>query len=580
MMRKTFFRLLLPLAVLTAAAGCQTPPATTATGWAAFANSDSEDCRRLGPDVEKGSWWTDGNTYYQVTATGPTIRMEGGTLHEGGGVCAFKVMGDTALTTLMPAEGYTTFAEADRRITHHLLTTPTGDSVEVLVAYDADGQTPVAVLQRFDGDEMRFETDCLHQLLAGTYEPAPGSSSADKAWRYVRFLADGTVQRSPDDAPKPYAIETVWHSPSRVVCLPGGQRVAVARDSLLHIQQAHYDAEEEMWMDDTLHVALLQPRDKTPLLGNWLFAICALTIMAPDAVPMMIRQLDEKQAIGSARALDCLNALLLRQWMEEGGDADAVKVEMDSLAVSVVLKFSSLPYDALQQHCLAQLVGQSLFASDGEEPAAEQPMYRGDLQAYLQACVRTKWKQLWQDTFSPQGEEGQEPSADVMTPEEMAADAVSNGTVLTTFEMAYDKVYDTERLVRWACHYDLSVFNAAHPSFGGYGLTFSKADGRMLGHEMLKNTAGAPFRRLMKEALCRWIADEMGEEVADDASLKKFLFAEQADPNALPMPEQRPYLTEQGVVLPYMESELTFSREPARLLIPYNQAGPFLTVGR
>ena len=93
---------------------------------------------------------------------------------------------------------------------------------------------------------------------------------------------------------------------------------------------------------------------------------------------------------------------------------------------------------------------------------------------------------------------------------------------------------------------------------------------------MLRDTESEGFRQLLKQSLRQWLANVVDEHADTDEQLKEYLFAPQTDPNALPLPEGRPYLTEQGVVLPYEECELTPMREPALLMLPYEQVKPYM----
>lgn len=257
--------------------------------------------------------------------------------------------------------------------------------------------------------------------------------------------------------------------------------------------------------------------------------------------------------------------------------ADTLTIEVDSMAVSAMLTFDNLPADTLLQRCLAQFVGQTMFFDDDAGEAVDVPAFAGDLPAYLDACAHKKWDELFAATFPA---EDYEEDADVPTPEELVAMAVEDSASLTAYQMDYRQVYATDSVVSWACHYDFFVHNTAHPSFGSFGQSYRRHDGQPLGHELLTGTDSPAFRQLLKEALRRWLAEVMDVQCDTDAALKEYLFAEQADPNALPLPAHAPYLTRQGVALPYAENELTFSREPALLLIPYEQAAPYLTFGR
>ena len=95
------------------------------------------------------------------------------------------------------------------------------------------------MLQRFDGDELRYELDGIHALLEGTY-----SDGKDK-WT---FLADGTMRMASDAETRPYEVELFYHIPTNVVRLPDGRHVALKLSTdELKVLEATYDEDEEEW---------------------------------------------------------------------------------------------------------------------------------------------------------------------------------------------------------------------------------------------------------------------------------------------------------------------------------------------
>ena len=193
----------------------------------------------LGTDIEAGSWWTDGHHYYQVKKTGDSYQMQGMTLHEGGLEACIDIVGDSLFTGTPPC-GFNSFAEPSQLVRHHIVLTPDSTNIELLVAYNKENrQEPVAVLQRFDGDELRYELDGIHALLEGIY------SDGKDTWT---FLADGTMRMASDAEAKPYEVELFYHIPTNVVRLPDGRHVALqlATDEL-KVLEATYDEDEEEW---------------------------------------------------------------------------------------------------------------------------------------------------------------------------------------------------------------------------------------------------------------------------------------------------------------------------------------------
>lgn len=254
---------------------------------------------------------------------------------------------------------------------------------------------------------------------------------------------------------------------------------------------------------------------------------------------------------------------------------DSLTIEVDSMAIAVTLKICASPADTLMQRCLARFVGEQLFFMTDDDDNLIKPAYKGNLRTYLKACAAQKWDELRNDAF---GNTAADEEGDGLTPEELAQEARKDSMWLSSYLMDFQQVYETNDYISWACHYDISVSTAAHPSFGGTGITVRKADGQPLGSEILKDTDSPVFRHLLKESLRQWLRDVLGEKADTDADLRKFLWGDDKDLNALPLPEQQPYLTEKGVALPYYENELLFCREPPTLILPMEQVKPFLTI--
>ena len=255
---------------------------------------------------------------------------------------------------------------------------------------------------------------------------------------------------------------------------------------------------------------------------------------------------------------------------------DSLTIEVDSMAVSMTLRVYGSADDSLSKSLLAQYVNETLFFMEDENGNIIRPAYEGNLRAFLQTCAQQKWEEMKNDTFGTPDEEEADEDSDIPTVEELAEEAIRDSMSLSTYEINYTKAYETDSLVTWTSEYNFYIHATAHPSFGGTGLTFRKADGQILGHDMLKDTDSQAFRQLMKKGLRQWLKDVLEIDAATDQDLKEMLYGESFDPNALPMPEQRPFLTTEGVVLPYYENELTFSREPAMITIPYDKVKPYL----
>ena len=218
-----------------------------------FASSNPPYYEQLGPDIDEGSWWTDGDCFYQLKRRGSTYLLEGCTLHEGGMETALSIVNDTLRVSLPPCE-YTTFAEEGCLVRHYSVTVwnPDSTNVEFLAAFAKDDaeDTPIAVLQRFDGDAEKYLLNSVYALLQGTY------SDGTSEWT---FLPDGTVRLSADSEAKPYSVERIYDMPTNVVCLPDERHVALQiEDSELTVLQVTYDSDEEVWMEAYPQEVLMQ----------------------------------------------------------------------------------------------------------------------------------------------------------------------------------------------------------------------------------------------------------------------------------------------------------------------------------
>jgi len=253
---------------------------------------------------------------------------------------------------------------------------------------------------------------------------------------------------------------------------------------------------------------------------------------------------------------------------------DSLTIEVDSMAVAVTLKVDGIAIDSLLRSSLAAFVGSQMFSMDDEGGNTQQPVYEGNLTDFLQACAQQKWNELKEQTF-PLKPEDEEADTEIPTPEELL-EGLEESTCLSSYLIEFQKVYETDSFVSWTSRYDFYVNSTAHPSQGGAGITIRKTDGKPLGHELLSNTGSPAFHQLMKESLRHCVETLMEETNLSDAVLKDYLRDASLSVDALPMPEQSPFLTSEGVVLPYKPYELLQS-DPAFLVLPYNKVNPYLT---
>lgn len=262
-------------------------------------------------------------------------------------------------------------------------------------------------------------------------------------------------------------------------------------------------------------------------------------------------------------------------------DDDGITIEQDSAGVSMTLKFDQPDADNadLQQAVASYLAQQLFFVDDDEQFSVQRPAFDGDFQQFLQACVRQKWNELCSDTFDhypehiADGEEGISRS-DAM---QMAAQAAAEDTVYaSSYQAALRRVYDDDSLQSWQFDYDIYVSQAAHPSKGTSGITLRKSDGQPV-RPQLRDTDSPSFRQLLKQQVVQWLKDEMEEPDVTPETLRHYLSPSIRDVNALPLPQQPPYLTTWGIALCYDEGELIGALHSSVVIIlPDDQAVPYI----
>lgn len=200
----------------------------------------SDNVTAMSAHLAKGSWWTDGRHYFQATPSDDTTRMDGMTLHEGG--FEFQMVHrDSALYVVCADPDICPFGTRDSRVEHLKVRISDNKSLELLVAYDpASPNTPIAALQRFDGEELRYELSAIAALLEGNYVDEDGTPwSFDRSGR-MRIGEKGTL--------KPYTVEQIWHMPINVIKLANGQRYGVRMTEIgIVLCTAVYNSDEEQW---------------------------------------------------------------------------------------------------------------------------------------------------------------------------------------------------------------------------------------------------------------------------------------------------------------------------------------------
>ena len=268
----------------------------------------------LNNQLEKDSWWTNGHYYFRVAKTGAVYSLEGMTLHEGGMEALLETRGDTiAMWVGKPRSGMTNFASIGCKVqrVRYTLSGHHQKTIELLLAYDKDDEaTPVSALQRYDGDELKYESRGVYALLEGCY------TDGRTEWT---LLPDGTIKLTADGKAKSYTIERFYHMLTNVVRLPDGRHVALqlTDDGELLVLAAAYDDDEERWDEAQPREVLMRlPRkEKTPrrdicvLEEERLVTPAMLTFMDGD-INEVVRRYDSIDSNG--KPLGVLNKALLR----------------------------------------------------------------------------------------------------------------------------------------------------------------------------------------------------------------------------------------------------------------------------
>lgn len=270
----------------------------------------------LDNQLKKDSWWTNGHCYFRMTKTGATYSLEGMTLHEGGMEALLETRGDSAtLWVAKPRSGMSSFASIGSKVEHYryLLSNADSTAIELLIAYDKDDEeTPVDALQRYDGDELKFELAGIHALLEGTF------TDGKTEWT---LLPDGTVKLAQNERAKPYTVELFYHMPTNVVKLPDGRHVALQLndDDELLVLAAAYDDDEEQWDEAQPRKVLLRLPRKEQTPRRDMYVLEEERLVTPAMLTFMDGDIDEvvrryNTIDFNGRPIGVLNKALLRHW--------------------------------------------------------------------------------------------------------------------------------------------------------------------------------------------------------------------------------------------------------------------------
>lgn len=140
--------------------------------------------------------------------------------------------------------------------------------------------------------------------------------------------------------------------------------------------------------------------------------------------------------------------------------------------------------------------------------------------------------------------------------------------------------YDIEIEKEWEaenyCTFDVEVesfLGGAHGSNVNLGgLTFSKKDGKLFNAFLKPSSVKALQPLLRKGLLSYFVKDGM---IVDDSGLNDIL---QIEGNIIPLPQETPYPTEEGLVFRYGQYEIApYAAGKPKVCVPYKEIKPFLT---
>ena len=230
--------------------------------------------------IPNGSYWHDGNCFYQATNTDTSVLFLGGTLHEGG-------FGENLLKTDNPnifSETYQVHRDeyATDSVVHTFLETPEGRS-EVLLFYGnyrAKSKRLSRIWVRFESPSLIWNSDTTLNAFRQIVENdmigmIEGVYAGDEKWRYTRISPYQIVR---EDGTKP--IDTLsyrfWRDlidlPANVLLLSNGECVwyEPTLTGLDLYEAAIADTVPEVWYKKGRLLASLRKKwSTTPVQGRF-----------------------------------------------------------------------------------------------------------------------------------------------------------------------------------------------------------------------------------------------------------------------------------------------------------------------
>ena len=136
-----------------------------------------------------------------------------------------------------------------------------------------------------------------------------------------------------------------------------------------------------------------------------------------------------------------------------------------------------------------------------------------------------------------------------------------------SYNASMEKLFETDQVVTYALTIDQDL-GGAHPTSEYYGATFRKDNGQQLKWDMVSGD----LHELVVEMLKSYF------NVETDADLMKHLLEDKAqDVKSIPLPNNPPFLTEEGVALTYQQYEIAaYAYGMPGDTIAYERFKPFL----
>jgi len=140
-------------------------------------------------------------------------------------------------------------------------------------------------------------------------------------------------------------------------------------------------------------------------------------------------------------------------------------------------------------------------------------------------------------------------------------------------EFSICKIYETPQLVTFLYNGYTTNVGAAHGLPFTEGATFRKSDGKIFGSNMLSHQSSDAIQPLLKKGLKDCF------EVASDQELEDCLMLDNgASVNYLPMPENDPWVDDEGLVFSYQAYEIAcYAAGMPSVTIPLKDAAALLT---